>query len=447
MPKSDLIKALIGALHFFLFTGSGHAQQISSSSEETYIYLHSHPELSGFEINTSGFLKNELRELGFSIIDSLGIHSFAGVFTNGNGPVVMYRTDMDALPIVEQTGVPFAPGATVKSDTLIVGMHACGHDLHMTTWLGVAEYLIKNKKLWKGTAVFLAQSSEETGQGARAVLASENFKKLPVPDYQIAFHNTPELSCGTVGFCDGYSFAAVDMMNITIKGKGGHGAEPARTIDPILMAAYMVSELQSIVSRNLPSNDPAVVTVGAINGGTVGNIIPSQVELKLTIRSYSAESRSKILKRIEEIGNGIAISAGLDSSLFPEYKLLDMSIPSVYNNPELGKLLLDVMEENQIPTVSMPAKMIGEDFGVYGESRSIRSYMLWMGTSPVQEDSCPDPNNCEVLKLHTADYLPDYKAAIPLSANAMTKALISLFNNRPVPISKGVTPNLNDAKH
>jgi hippurate hydrolase len=429
MLNSFCLKALFGVFLFFIQINQVISQGISSISVERYQFLHSHPELSGQETKTAQFLKSTISEMGYDIVDSLGFHSFAAVLKNGKGPVIMYRTDMDALPITEQTGAPFAPKAKDNSNESVVGMHACGHDLHMATWLDVAEYMMKNRKTWKGTLIFLAQSSEETGQGARAVLASENFKKIPAVDYQIAFHNTPELASGTVGFCDQYAFASVDMMNITIKGKGGHGAEPHRAVDPVLLSAYFITELQSIISRNLPSNDPAVITVGAINGGTVGNIIPSEVTLKLTIRSYSKESRKVIFQRLKEIGNGIAASAGLDSTDYPTYDLLDMSIPPVFNNPEIGKMLYDVMLANQIPTAKMSPKMIGEDFGVYGQELNKKSYMLWIGTRMDDLDKCPEPDSCIFPKLHTSTYLPDYKATIPVATKAISKALLKLLSN------------------
>jgi hippurate hydrolase len=429
MSNSFVWKALFGAFLFFIQMNLGFSQTISTISDERYKFLHSHPELSGKETKTAQFLKSTISEMGYSIVDSLGFHSFAAVLENGKGPVIMYRTDMDALPLTEQTGAPFAPMAKDRSTEPVVGMHACGHDLHMSTWLEVADYMIKNKKTWKGTIIFLAQSSEETGQGAHAVLASKNFKKIPVIDYQIAFHNTPELTSGTVGFCDQYAFASVDMMNITIKGKGGHGAEPYSAVDPVLLSAYFITEAQSIISRNLPPNDPAVITVGAINGGTVGNIIPSEVTLKLTIRSYSKESRKIIFQRLKEIGNGLAASAGLDSNFYPTYDLLDMSIPPVFNNPEIGKILQDVMHANQIPMTTMSPKMIGEDFGVYGHELNNKSYMLWIGTRIDDLDKCPEPHSCVYPKLHTSSYLPDYKSTIPIASKVMSKALLSLFNN------------------
>ena len=446
MVNRTFVNALCGVVFASMLSIFGNAQHISALSEERYMYLHSHPELSGEEINTASYLKSALTKVGFTIIDSLGFHSFAGILYNGKGPVVMYRTDMDALPIVEETGSHFSPSSTLESDKPIVRMHACGHDFHMTTWLEVAEDLVKNKNTWKGTIIFLAQSSEETGQGAKAIMSSPNFKKLPKADYQIAFHNTPELSSGTVGFCDGFAFAAVDMMNITVKGVGGHGAEPFRAVDPVLLSAYLVTELQSIVSRNLPPNDPAVITVGAIHGGTVGNIIPAQVELKLTIRSYSEASRKKILQRIEEIGNGLAASAGLDSSNFPTYTLLDMSIPSVYNMPDMGKMIFSALKNSNLKTATMPSKMIGEDFGVYGTSRTIPSYMLWIGTTPTDEKLCLDQDDCYVPKLHTSKYFPDYTVALPLAVKAMSTSIITLLTTRPIPNTHSTSPSLKNTK-
>lgn len=391
----------------------------------TYCFLHQNPELSGIEIETSSLLKRELLELGFTIVDSLGLNSFAGILKNGKGPTILYRTDMDALPILETTGVGFASTKIENSSgKQLPIMHACGHDFHMTTWLGVAKTLVTNKKKWKGTIILLAQSSEETGQGAKGIVKASNYAKLPSPNYQIAIHDTPDLMTGTFGFCDEYSMAAVDMMNITIHGRGGHGAEPFKTIDPILLSANFIQEIQGIVSRNLAFNNPAVITVGAINGGTVGNIIPNSVELKLTIRTFSPENRNYILKRLEEIGNNLALAAGLNANELPTYELLDMSIPPVYNNPLLGERLQKsiINSSNSNTAVKVLPKMIGEDFGIYSNSNTIPSYLIWTGVkSPINTSE-----NTSGL-LHSSTFLPDYKCALPLTIEAVSNCLIDLF--------------------
>lgn len=411
---------------------------VLSKNQSTYISwyknLHAHPELSTMEINTSSFLKTEMSALGFQIIDSLGFHSFAAVLKNGNGPVVLYRTDMDGLPLKEQTGVDFA-----SNEIKITGnetkqiMHACGHDLHMSIWLGTARLLTQLKSQWKGTIILLAQSAEETGQGAKAVIASPNFKLLPQPNYQLAFHDHAELLVGQTGFCDNYSMAAVDMLNITFNGKGGHGGSPQQTIDPVLLAAQYVVAIQSIISRNLSPNDPAVITVGAINGGTVGNIIPDQVTLKLTIRSYNQSSRQLIMERLKTIGDNLARAAGLNEELLPKFDLLDMSIPSIYNDSKLGtrlkNTLISTIDSGTVTSVK--PVMLGEDFGVYGQQTSaIPSYLMWIGTVLPQRKQLSIEHKGILYSLHSNKFLPDYEMAIPAAIRIMSVCILDLLRNK-----------------
>lgn len=391
--------------------------------KEWYLHLHTHPETGGLEKETAAYLKTKVSKWGYAITDSLGMQSFAAVLKNGKGPVILYRTDMDALPLMEQTGLPYA--------SQIPAMHACGHDIHMSSWLGIAEFFGKNKKLWSGTLVLLAQSAEELGQGAKRVVASPAFKTLPRPDIQLAIHDHAELPAGEPGFCDGYSMAAVDMMNITVFGKGGHGAQPQNAIDPVLLAAQYVQSIQSIVSRNLPQDDPAVITIGAIHGGTVGNIIPDQVELRLTIRSFSEQARALIFRRLKTIGNNLASAAGLDSTRWPQYNLLDMSIPSVYNDPALGERLRGIVRsgfgDNKLHRVK--PIMIGEDFGVYGRLEPhIPSYILWMGTVSPEKISNAGKGLLELPSLHSPRFAPDYEKTIPGAVSVMCETLLKLFS-------------------
>lgn len=398
--------------------------------EEWYKNLHAHPELSGKESNTSLQLKRSLQSWGFEIIDSLGLHSFAGILKNGNGPVILYRTDMDGLPVKEQTGLDFA--SLVIQDNNPV-MHACGHDIHMTTWMGTAQFLSKNKNLWKGTIVLLAQSAEETGQGAKAVLSSTNFKKVPLADYQLAMHDHAQLPAGKVGFCDGYAFAAVDMLNITIYGRPGHGAAPDLAIDPIVLSAQFINQIQTIISRNLNSNDPAIITVGAINGGTIGNVIPENVQLKLTIRSYSAQSREIIFKRLKTIADNLALASGLDSSRLPKFDLLDMSIPSVFNNPELGLKLRNIISGSFGPESMENVKpvMIGEDFGIYGRnSPKSKSYILWMGTVDSKKIKNASDGTLTLPSLHSSTFAPSFQELLPKSISTFATIIHQLSMNQ-----------------
>jgi hippurate hydrolase len=401
----------------------------TARSYEIYKQLHANPELSTKEINTSSFLKTTMKSYGFEIIDSLGFHSFAAVLKNGKGPTILYRTDMDGLPIKEETSLTFASKIKGKKDNEEVDvMHACGHDIHMTTWLGIGKVLSSLKKEWKGTLVMLAQSAEETGQGAIKVVTSSNFNAIPKADFQLAIHDHAELKSGEFGFCDEYAMAAVDMMNITIFGKGGHGAAPQNTIDPIVISAEFVTAIQTIVSRNLPPTEPAVITVGAINGGTVGNAIPDQVNLKLTIRSFSKTSRDLILKRIKEIGDNLSLSAGLDNSKLPKYQLLDVTVPVVYNNITLGNKIRSSIKNHfgDSAVVNVKPVMIGEDFGVYGQTLSnIPSYIIWAGTLNKNSQN----QQKTIYSLHSSHFQPDAESAIPQNMKVISNCLIDLFKN------------------
>jgi len=399
-----------------------------------YKQLHENPELSTKEVITANYLKTTIASYGYEIIDSLGYESFGAVLKNGNGPVILYRTDMDGLPVKEETGLTFASKATgLKENETYPVMHACGHDIHMTTWLGLAKLMVQTKKDWNGTLIFLAQSAEETAQGAKKIVSSPAYKKIPKPNYQLAIHDHAELLVGEMGFCDEYEMAAVDMMNITIYGKGGHGAAPQRCIDPILLSAQYITEIQSIISRNLAPIDPGVITVGAINGGTIGNVIPNQVVLKLTIRTFSKEARDIIMKRLKEIGDNLAKAAGLPSNLMPKYDLLDMSIPSVYNNPDLGKLLKQSIQKHfgNAAAVKIKPMMIGEDFSVYGQQLdSIPSYILWAGTlTPDRKAATALKANKEIPALHTSTFAPDFEQCIPQNIIMMNVVLMDLFKN------------------
>lgn len=399
---------------------------------DCYKLLHEYPELSTKEVNTAAFLKKTIKSFGYTIVDSLGYQSFAAVLKNGNGPVIMYRTDMDGLPVKEETNLPFASKATaIKDNETYPVMQACGHDIHMSSWLGLSKVLSEMKNDWKGTVIFLSQSAEETAQGAKKIVSASNYNLLPKANYQLAIHDHAELQVGEVGFCDEYEMAAVDMLNITIYGKGGHGAAPQKCIDPVLLAAQYITEIQSIISRNLSPIDPGVITVGAINGGTIGNVIPNQVVLKLTIRTFSKESRDIIMKRLKEIGDNMARAAGLPETMLPKYDLLDMSIPSVFNNPELGKLLKDCFYKyiGSASVVKINPMMIGEDFSVYGQQADkIPSYILWMGTLSPERKAKAIQNNVEVPSLHTSKFAPDYEQCIPMNIMMMSAAMLELFN-------------------
>ena len=401
--------------------------------QQTYRSLHEAPELSTQEQKTAVFLKTRVQSLGFEIIElKNAFHSFAAILKNGPGKTILYRTDMDGLPLQEKTGLAYASKSTgIKDGIETPVMHACGHDFHMTTWLALARYFSTHRKEWSGTLVLLAQSAEEIGKGARSVIESEEFKQLPFPDVQLAIHDNAELPAGVLGFCDGYSMAAVNMMDITIYGKGGHGAAPQNSIDPIVLASQFVLATQTIVSRNLPPIEPAVVTIGAIKGGTVGNIIPDQVQLKLTIRSFTPEARQLIFDRLKQMGNNLALAAGLDSTRLPKFDLLDQKTPPVYNDPALGQQLRELLSTNKGKNSFQMVKpvMIGEDFGEFGLLRlKLPTYILWAGTVSLERMAAAKENKLSLPSLHSPAFAPE-QDAVTETAGKMIFLINSLFRS------------------
>jgi hippurate hydrolase len=300
---------------------------------ETYRHLHANPEISYFERETSRFVAARLRQLGFEVSEEVGDYGVEGrvsyglvaVLENGDGPTVMVRTDLDGLPIEEKTGLPWASRAkqTAESGDEVFAMHACGHDLHMTSFLGTAAMLAARQDDWSGTLVMIGQPAEERGAGARAMLADGLYKRFPRPEVALGLHTNASLAAGRIGLVPGYALANVDSVDITVRGAGGHGAYPHTTKDPVTLAALLVTNLQTIVSRQVSPLDPAVITVGSIHGGTKHNIIPDEVELQLTVRSYRPEVRRYLLDAIRRTAEETARAAGFPDDLLPVVKQHD----------------------------------------------------------------------------------------------------------------------------
>src|SRR6266513_1187382 len=286
-----------------------------------YRDLHSHPELSGYEERTAASVAKELRATGCQVTEHLGKYEnsklkgygVVGVMKNGDGPTVLVRTDMDALPVTEDTGLPYGSKAVAKNDEGkdVHVMHACGHDAHMAAFIGTARALAKLKDRWHGTIVFVAQPAEELGTGARALLKDGLYDRFGKPNFALGFHDKADLETGHVGVTEGYTSANVDSVDVTVRGVGGHGAYPHKTKDPIVLAAEIINAWQTIVSRENNPLDPIVITVGAIHGGTKHNIIPDEVKIQLTVRTYKAETRQRVLAAIDRIAQGIAAAGGV----------------------------------------------------------------------------------------------------------------------------------------
>src|SRR5213595_3092084 len=315
-----------------------------------YKDLHTHPELSGHEERTAALVVKELRAAGCQVTEHVGKYEnsklkgygVVGVMKNGDWPIVLVRTDMDALPVEEETGLPYASKIVAQNDEGkdVHVMHACGHDAHMAAFIGTARALAKLKGQWHGTIVFVAQPAEELGTGARALLKDGLYEKFGKPNFALGFHDKADLQTGHIGVTEGYTSANVDSVDVTVRGVGGHGGYPHKTKDPIVLAAEIINAWQTIASRENNPLDPIVVTVGSIHGGTKHNIIPDEVKMQITVRTYKPQVRERVLADIDRIAKGSATAAGLPPDKMPTVTVeRDHFAPAMYNNPDPTKQL------------------------------------------------------------------------------------------------------------
>ena len=433
------MKYLPAAVLFFnlsFISAADFSQTLSKSITEDlpylkglYTYLHENPELSHLEEKTAARVAEELRKVGYDVTAKVGGHGVVGVMKNGSGPVVLLRTDLDALPVKEQTGLPYASSKTQKDITgeVVPVMHACGHDMHMTAVLGAGRFLATHKNLFSGTVVIIGQPAEERGAGARAMLKDGLFTRFPKPDYCLALHVDSDLEAGRIAYVPGFILANVDMVDITIRGVGGHGAYPHTAKDPIVLAAQTILALQTLVSREKPAGDPGVITVGAIHGGTKHNIIPDEVKLQLTLRSYSDSVRTNMIEGVKRVTRGVAIAAGIPEDRMP---IVDMKeeeyTPAAYNSPELTHRWVSVLEPHigKENLVRDEPQMGGEDFGMYGRTEDkIPICMLWLGSVP--PDKMRGTN--AVPTIHSAFYYPDPEPTIKTGVTALVAGVLDLL--------------------
>jgi len=400
---------------------------------DVYKHLHANPELSSMEFETAAYLAERMKNLGFEVTEKFGGTGVVSVMKNGPGKTIMIRADMDGLPVKEETGLSFASTAVRKDrfgDEWPV-MHACGHDIHMTTFLGTAQELIANKDLWSGTLVMILQPAEEISHGAKDMLKAGLFTKFPRPDYNLALHANSAMPAGQVGVTSGFALANVDSVDITVKGIGGHGAYPQTTKDPIVLASQIVLALQTIVSREVAAQDSAVVTVGAINGGAKHNIIGEEVKLQLTVRSYSDETRDKLLASIKRISKNMGRVAGLPDDKLPVVEIKDEYTPAAYNNPELSAKAMVTMAKviGEGNVIASKPVMGGEDFGRYGRTDpKIPGMIYWLGAADPKEVKAAKKAGKSMPSLHSPFFKPDAAAAIPVGVETMTATAVSLFN-------------------
>ena len=395
--------------------------------DKLYVDLHQSPELSFHEEKTAAKMADRLRALGFEVTTGVGKTGVVGILRNGKGPTVMLRTDLDALPVEEKTGVPYASKVTATDDAgeTVRVMHACGHDVHMTSWIGAATLLSRAKERWRGTLMMVGQPAEEKGGGASKMLADGLFTRFPKPDFAFAIHDSAQVPSGKVEYVPGYALANVDSVDITIYGKGGHGAYPHTTIDPVVIAARTVLALQTIVGRENNPVDPAVVTVGSIHGGTKHNIIPDEVKLQLTVRSYKDDVRKHLLASIERIAKAEAAAAGAPKP--PDVKRIE-GTPATYNDPALTKRVADAIARGLgAGNVSEGQPVMGgEDFSEFGRA-GVPATMFWVGAVEPKKYEASKAGGPRLPSLHSSEFAPDREATLRTGVRTVTLAALELL--------------------
>ena len=406
------------------------AQQIDAIYPQMrvlYEDLHRNPELSLHEEKTAAKIADQLRKLGYDVTTGVGKTGVVGVLKNGPGPAVMIRAELDALPVLEKTELAYASHATTHNDqdAEVPVMHACGHDLHMSVGMGAAALLAQHKDRWHGTFIYVGQPAEERIQGATAMLKDGLFTRFPKPDFVFAIHDSSFQPAGKVAYVTGYAMSNADSVDVTIYGKGGHGSAPELTIDPIVIAARTILSWQTIISREKSAQDPGVITVGTIHGGTKNNIIPDEVKLQLTVRCYKDEVRQRLLAAIERIADGEAAAAGAEKK--PTVTRVE-GVSAVYNDPATTQRLVNALESalgkgNVVQGIPI---MASDDFAEYGRA-GVPSVMLSLGAvNPIKFETAQ--KNHDVLPgPHSSLFAPDEEPSLKTGILVETTAVLELL--------------------
>jgi amidohydrolase len=432
-----MIPHMIRSAIFVMFAGlagwaqstslAGQVDSVFPEARALYLDLHQHPELSSHETRTATEMAGRLRALGYEVTEHVGGTGIVGILKNGPGPTVMLRTELDALPVEEKTGLPYASKVRTKDDSgrEVAVMHACGHDLHMSSLFGTAAIMARSKDTWHGTLVLVGQPAEETISGAKKMIDDGLFTRFPKPDLGVALHDTNSLPAGKVGVTPEYAKSNADSLKITIYGKGGHGATPEKTIDPILIAARTAVTLQSIVSREIKPGDAAVITIGYIQAGTKNNIIPDEAQMGLTVRSYKPEVRRHLLAAIERVAKAEAQAAGAERMpVIEKYE----STSAVYNDPVLTRHLAGVLEttlgkgnvETEAPI------MTSEDYSYFVE-QGVPSFYFTLGAANPKKYEEAKASGKDLPVNHSPLFAPDADPALRTGITAEVIVLRDLL--------------------
>ena len=417
------------------------AQSEVPSLLAVYKDIHSHPELSAHEERTSAIIAKELRAAGCEVTErfgkydkpSLKCYGVIGLMKNGEGPRVLVRTEMDALPVEEKTGLPYASKVTTKDDEGkdVHVMHACGHDAHMAAFIGTVRALQRLKDQWHGTIMFVGQPAEETLNGARALLKGGLYDRFGKPEFALGYHDNASLETGKIAVCEGYTYATSDSVNITVRGVGGHGALPHKTKDPIVLSAEIINALQTIASRENNPIDPVVVTVGSIHGGTKHNIIPDEVKMQINVRTYKPDVRERVLAAIDRIAKGLAIAAGIPAERAPIVEVLrDQFAPATYNNPDLTRRLVAVWKKElgADNVEKIDPVMVSEDFSEYSlPDHSIPACDFFIGAVDPAKIADSKKTGTPLPSVHSSKFAPVPEPTIRVGIIGMTSAVLELM--------------------
>ncbi len=409
-------------------------QQELASLVTLYKRLHANPELSGLEEKTSSLLAEHLEACGIEVIRNIGGFGIAGVLKNGDGPTIMIRTDMDALPIIETSGADYASTVkTLDSSGRSCGvMHGCGHDIHMAVFVGVAKILTQMKNVWKGSILFVGQPAEESMSGAKGMLEDGLFEKCGTPDYCLAMHVFPTISSGSIAVRSGPIMAGTFQLKIIVRGVGGHGAFPHEARDPVVLAARIVTSLQTVVSREISPLNPAVVTVGSIHGGTRANIIPEEVVMEVTARFFDSDSRNRILNSIKRICKNEALSMDIPENLLPIIDLNEADeLPATINDKNLAEIVKSVVIDNLGEgNISKVDKVMGsEDFALFRKAASneIPCCLFFAGATSLSDMESFHSSGITMPGLHNSKFLPPPESTISTAVTTMVATTIKIM--------------------
>jgi amidohydrolase len=401
--------------------------QTYPAAESLYLDLHQHPELSLHETQTAAKIAARLKDLGYDVTTGVGGNGVVAILQNGSGPVIMLRTELDALPIREATGLSYASTVFWKdaSGTPIPVMHACGHDLHMAALTGTANWMARHRQQWHGTLMLIGQPAEEVVKGAEAMLNDGLFARFPKPDYAIAVHDTDALPAGVIGYTPGYALTGADSVNITVYGRGAHGSRPQAAIDPIVIAAKIILGLQTIISREITPGDHAVITVGSIQAGTKNNIIPDEAKLFLTVRAYKPEVRDQLIAAIKRVAKGEAVASGTVQEPLVE---ITETTPATYNDPQLTDRLAAALVKSlgRSNVEKMEPDFPSEDFSYYVLA-GVKGTMIRIGATDPAKFAAAQKTGKILPGLHTAGFAPDLKPALHTAIETEVVSLLELM--------------------